>query len=342
MTTKHQYIVLKKYLTFTYFFMKFFGFWVYKTDNLNRHIRYNIFRVTYSIFFSSFLLCGYITLGRDFVNTINKSYFVSFAFQSVFFLHTNIILISYIALYVGQYFEFRKRQCAYAKCKEVLDLLKYYQFKRVNIKKYIVLFFIKTIVVDTFILIVLLMGWFANGFSQIYLLAFTYLPIIIVRFYTNLFYGGILIIEVSFKQLNTNLDRILLKARLSFKRNTGKERFYSKRKYGELTDELDALSIVYVKTLQATKAFNSVFSSQILFWIIDGLLVLVMRCFYQYIAIVELLNGCSRFVRIIRLFVVIFLAIFDLVSTSAACESVVTQVCTNLFGFYSYRFWSYI
>lgn len=332
MSTSFQHKIFETCLAVTFFFVKAFGFWLYKIDHRNRTIKYNFVRIAYSICFSCFLVAGYFAVGREFVYATNRKLFVSFAFQSIFSLHTYIIVISCVSLYLNQYREYEKRQFAYEKCREVIDSLKFYHFKMLDNRKYLVLYIIKAVVIDVFVFITLWFNWriigVTSSFSQLYLLAFTFLPLMILRFYTNLFYGGILIIEATFKRFNQNLNDIVLQARLLYTKNGGKSKLNSLLKYCELSEEIERLSRLHAKLIEATTAFNSIFSVQMVLSVISLLLTLVLRCFYQYIAIVEVItkNGSAELYRCFFMCCVIFTASYDLYSTSDACESLVTQV----------------
>lgn len=264
------------------------------------------------------MLTGYVAIGREFVNSANRKLFVSFPFQLVFHIHTNIIVISSFTLYTLPYLQYNKRKCVYDKCKEMMDLVKCYQWKiGVDIRKYLVLFIIKTVVTDTFTFLAIWTNWRligAGNIKEFYLLAFTFLPIAIVRFYTNLFYGGVLCMEATFKQLNKNLNDFVRDSKL----------FQS---YAGFSKDLDKLSIFHFKLIQATNAFSSVFSFQIVLSLLSMVIILVLRCFYQYVAIVGVITrtDTAAIYRCIFMCVAILMSLYDLYSTSDACQSLEKQ-----------------
>ncbi len=337
MSSNIQYKILRKCFAVIFFFVKFSGIWIYKIDHRNhRKIEYNFRRIVYSISFFCSMLVGYLAAGREFVYSVNRKLFVSFAFQSVFRLHTDIIMISSISLYTVHYLQYDIRKIAYEKCSEVIDLLKSYQWNiEVDVRKYLVLFFIKTVVIDVITFTTIYTNWRVTvggiSISQLYLLAFTFLPVIVVRFYTNLFYGGTLCIKTIFQQLNKSLSDVLFDAKLfNLKMNVGN--YQSMQKVSRLCNDLDKLSIFHLKLVRATEAFNSVFSFQIVLSIISLVLVLVMRCFYEYVAIVEFLtkNSTASLYRSIFMIFTMYMSVYDLYSTSNACESLEKQVCTYI------------
>lgn len=332
-TTKFQYKILKKCFALTVFFVKAFGFWLYKIDHRNRTIKYDFFRVIYSISLNIFFLYGYSTVGSDFVYSVNKKVFVSFAFQFIFFLHTNIILISFLLLYLSQYVLYGKRKFAFEKCRAVVEAVKCYQKMNVShIRKYLLRFAIKAVAIELIMFGALWFNWLMldalNSFAQFYLLAFTYLPLCIVRFHTTVFYGGILVIQVVLEQLNENLSNVLQQAthhQLHVK-NAANDKFYRK-----LCDDVEKLSVLHGKLNEAAKAFNSIFTIQIVLSIISLIFLLVLRCFYLYVAVVDVITrkGFSGLYRCGFTCLVMILSSYDLYSTSAACVSVEIQVSKN-------------
>lgn len=332
MTTQFQYKIFKKCLAVTFFLAKAYGFWLYKNDHDQRKIKYDFVRIAYSICFSTSLFCGYFAVGQEFLYSANKTMFVSFAFQLVFFVHTYIIVISCTSLFLNSYLEYEKRKFAYEKCKEVIDSLKLYDFKMLDIRKYLVLFIVKAAVIDALVFTTFWVNWIfiaaTKSFYEFYILAFTFLPLMILRLYINLFYGGVLIIEVIFKQLNKNLNDLIRQASELYTKSAGKKKF-SMRKHWELCEELEKISVLHAKLIDATKAFNSLFSVQMVLSVVSLLFILVLRFFYLYIATVELITkkgGISEIHRCISLCCSITLAWYDLYSTSSACDSLVTQV----------------
>lgn len=325
-----QYKIFNKCLASAFLYAKLFGLWLYRIEH-NR-MKYDLLRVAYSISFYVSMLVGYLAVGRDFVVSVNKQLFVSFAFQSIFLLHTNIISISATSLFWTQFFHYEKRKCAYKKCKEVLNLVKFLNFKTADIRKYLFLFVTKTVVIDAFTFSAILFNWHltaSGGKSHSAInLVFTFLPILIIRFYTNLFYGGTLIIGAIFKQFNQNFNNVLLQAKLKLLHPRDKRGFNSLLTYSRLSEEIARFSALHSKLIEATEAFNSVFSIQVILSIISSLLTLVLRCFYEYIAIVEVTKkkNTEGFYRCVLMGFTVFLALYDLYSTCAACELLVSQV----------------
>lgn len=325
-----QYKIFDKCVFAAILYAKVIGLWIYGIEH--SRIKYSFLRVVYSISFYVFMLVGYLAVGREFVVSANKTLFVSNAFQSIFLLQTNIILISSVSLYTIQFLQYEKRKFAYEKCKDAVNLVKLHQLKVVDIRKYLVLFISKAVGIDLFTFTAIWFNWSltqsgSDAYSPIYLV-FTFLPISIVRFSTNIFYGGTLIVEAIFRQFNQILNDVFLQAKFYQLNNVGRGKVNSVLTYSRLSEEIDRLSVLHSKLIQATEAFNSVFSFQNVLSIILTLLTLVLRCFYEYIAVVEVITkeNTGGLYRCIVMGITVSIASYDLHSTCSACESLVNQV----------------
>lgn len=105
-------------------------------------------------------------------------------------------------------------------------------------------------------------------------------------------------------------------------------KFHPMTKYCYLSDEIDELSILYYKVIQATRAFNSVFSIQMSLWMFSQLVILLLQNFHQYVGIVQLIMHPSTFLVIqnLSIFGAIFLTSYDIFSTCYACDTLLNEV----------------
>lgn len=331
MSSGKQLLILRKFFAFSYFVTQVFGLWPY---NIDRTTRYNFSKFIYSIVLPLLTLYIYYTFGLTklvLMQSGSSNYVQSKTMNMITDLYAIFIIVSYISMYVGQHFKFEISKSAYLKCVEVMNLLETFSNRNANLRKYFVNIFIKTIVFDVFNLLVL---WFNVHRSSNILASHPYLPIVIylpvmfVRLYENLFYGGVLAFGIFFKQLNQRLHKIVTTGKTSEihrKNNIGK--------YCQLSDELDKLSKLHFELSEATKAFNSIFDIQLLLWIVVQLGGLIIRCFYQYVGIVHLLNSHESYAAIFWqnfiTLVVTSSTLIEILLTSYACESLVTEVCTE-------------
>lgn len=331
MSCNKQILVLRNFFAFIYFVTQVFGLWPYNIDRTTYRIKYNIIKCVYSIVLPLTVLYVYYTFGVTRLvssHSGSSSYAQSKTMDMLVNFYAIFIIISYMSLYVGQHFKFEMSKSTYLKCVEVMKLLETFSNRNVNLRTYFLNIFIKTIVFDIFNLLVL---WYNLHRSSNILASYPYLPLVVylpvmfVRLYENLFYGGVLAFDIVFKQLNQSLLEIVTTTEISMihrKNNIGT--------YCQLSDELDKLSKLHFELSEVTKAFNSIFDIQLLLWIVVQLGGLIIRCFYQYVGIVHLLNSHENYTYIVWqnfiTLVISFSTWIEILLTSYACESLVTEV----------------
>lgn len=237
-----------------------------------------------------------------------------------------IITVSFAMLYVGQHFKQAISNSVYVKCNEVVDLLKTFTIETSELSQCYVKFFIKTIVSD--IVNYLALQYNLTRSSKVmasypYVAFFIYVPIMVVRFYENIFYGGLLLLNVLFKEINGKLLKIVTM--------TNSCEFYRKMdRYCVLSEELDKLSRLHFMLSELTQALNEIFEVQLLFWMAVQFSGLIIRGFYQYIGIVYFFNSRENYDIILWQnlisFVISFSTWCEILLTTSLCESLATEV----------------
>lgn len=327
MSNKKQIKVLNNILAVINVVIRLFGFWPYNIDITTHRIKYNLFKFIYSIVLPLILLYIYFSFGVVVLSRAVSSNFIkSKIFNFLIDFHSVIVIFSYTSLYVGQHFKFGIAKSVYFQCVEVIELVKSFPDQTVDFKKYFVKLFIKTTIFDLFNLLIV---WYNLNRSSNVLIAHPYLPLILytpvmaVRLYENIFYCGVSFLNIVFEQLNKNLLKIV-----SIK--TTNHRSINVVRYCQLSDQLDKLAKLHFKLSEITKAFNSIFDIQLLFYIAVQLAGLMIRCFYQYIGIVNLLNSHENNELIVwQNFITLVISLstwIELLWTTYACESLATEV----------------
>lgn len=246
-----------------------------------------------------------------------------------FYLYSFVVIISFVSIYVKQNFEFDKIKAVLSTFSKVVEALKKYSTKNINLRKYFLFLFLKTIVFDSFNYLVMYNNLKKTSVklrSYPYLALPLYGPILIVRFNANLFFCGILFNDIVLKLLNKNLLKLM-----DAKKNVPKVNMYC-----QLSDELDGVSDLYFKLNKTMKTFNSIFNLQILLWVVSQMAVLILRSFHQYhqfMGIVSLHGETylSSVVDTLLLTGATILILFEIFITSYACESVAAEVNKNDF-----------
>lgn len=330
MPSEKQIRILKNILTVTYSVTQLFGLWPYTINNTTRRIQYNFYKLIYSIVLPCIVLHNYYAYGvsnLNFTRSKSSKLVHGKTMKLISELYAVIVVSSYALLYAGQHLKFAVSKAVYLKCVDIIELLKSFP-NDIDFRKYFVNFFIKTIFFDLFNLLVLFYN--LNRASNIitshpFLPLFLYTPVMAVRIYENIFYGGVLFLDIVFKQLNKSLLKIV-----SIKATSDINRKNNIEKHCQLSDELDELSKLHLKLSEASKVFNSIFDVQLLLWILMQLVGLIIRIFYQYAGIVHLLNSHGTYSYVvwqnILTLVITISTWIEILLTSYACESLVTEV----------------
>lgn len=192
MSHKKQIKILKNILAVTHVVTQLFGFWPYNIDMTTHRLKYNFFKFIYSIVLPLILLYIYFSFGAVTLSSSASSNFIkSKIFDFLINFYAVIVIFSFTLLYVGQHFKFGIAKSVYFKCVEVIELVKSFPDQTVDLKKYFVQLFIKTIVFELFNLLML---WYNLSRSSNVLFAHPYLPLILytpvmaVRLYENIFF----------------------------------------------------------------------------------------------------------------------------------------------------------
>lgn len=322
-----QHIIADRIRVITFFIIKLFGLWPYKFKISSHQIELNFLSITYSIFVPGLMIFGYLYLGSvlysEGVNGKQRSKaFATLPLQMIVVFYSYLVIISYLILCAGQHFLHKKKKNAYYRCKKVADCMREYRTECVDIQEFVIKFLCKTLVYDSLNFALLLYNLSSASEtirSHPYLSIFIYLPIYCIRLNTNVFYGGILFFNVMYRQLNQNLNRIF---RLPKTQNVRAEEF------SNLNIEFEKAWTLHFEIAEAIEAFNSLFSVQIILWILTQLILVITQFFYQYIAVVQLIAmNESYFVgQNFTILTSIFMALYELFTTTFACNSLVREV----------------
>lgn len=331
MSNRQQYIA-NKIIVSTYFVVQLLGFWPYKSV-IKTQIEHSFYGVIYSVVVPILMLYAYVSFGSDAYSgtTTSNATFSSWTLQLVVLLYSYIVIVSYVFLYIGQHLIFRKTKLAYYKCKRVADCMKGFQRKFVDIKLNIANALFKTIIYD-----LLHFALFYYNLSLVtdknelrfYAAIFVYLPVFAIRLHANVFYEGMLIANVFFKQLNYAIKDILSSIDTIGTLQSGQNRVLYVDELNRLNCEFEKVSMIYIEVVDATRSFNAIFGFQNVLWITMQLLILIIQNFYQFVAIVELIvkNESSLANQSIAIFGAIILSSYEVLSTTHACNTVVTEV----------------
>lgn len=331
MTSQYKHVFLRKILAVTYFVANIFGLWPYNIDRSNHHIRYNRFKFIYSIIFPIIvLMCYYLYGVVTLLLTKSSNNIPSKTMDMIVEFYSVIIMVSFAMLYVGQHFKLVISNSVYVKYLAVSEILGTFSMETGDIGQCYVKFFIKTIVSDIVNYLSLQYNLTRSSraiASYPYVTFVLYMPVMIVRFYENIFYGGLLLLNLVFKEINEKLVKIVTM--------TNSSEFYRKmEKYCELSEELDRLSSLHFTLSELTLSFNTVYEYQLFFWMAVQFGGLIIRGFYQYIGIVHFFNSPEHYDIILwQNFVTFVISLSnwcEILMTTSLCESLATEVTVTI------------
>lgn len=327
MSSRRQIKFFRNILSFSYFVVQLYGLWPYIVDKTTRQIKYSRWKFVYSFAFPLGVTYIFYIFGVKILQSPEAAELVQTkAMKVTTAIYSLIIAASYFSLYIGQHIKFRNTRSVYCKYRELVDLLKIFPVEDVDFRKYFTFFFVKTVCFDIFHFWVL---WFnLNRFSKLvdshpFLPCIVYMPLAAIRLYENIFYGGILVLDIAFQQLNKHLLDSVTRRRTS--------EVYAKNnidKYCQLSDELDEISNLHFKLCEVTEGFNSKFDIQLTMWISLQITGLLLRCFYIYVGTVNALSSRANSQLMVNFpnVAILFLTWFELFLMAYACDSIIVKV----------------
>lgn len=326
MSNRYQIFVLKGGLAITFFAIKLFGLWPFRFVNCKSQIQYSLLKALYSIFVLLFGTLSYTKIG-SIVFSDGNHFFGSFTLRLVGTIYAQTVITSFVLTYLGQHWFAKDIVIAYSKCR---DIIMNEIFENVDFSSYLPEIILKTIVIET--LQAALSFTNMTNASQLinarpYLAIILMMPSIVVKFHTNIFYVAVVAINVYIKKLNCCLLDIGSKIDCMNEENI-KNKCLQVINYCKFSDEIDKLSLLYLKLVQGTKALNTSFSIQIILWNTTLLFALTLQYLYQFITIIEIIHDPNETVLIIIFigFTAILISLIDLFVTTYACQRIVNTV----------------
>lgn len=330
MSSRYQLIVLKKCLTLALFVVNFLGLWSFRFVGCKSRIKYSYIKAIHSIVIFSIGLCTYAIISKTTFAADDTLFFGSFTLRLVLFIYGYAVLVSFAIAYLGQHWMTRKIEITYTKCMDVVDTMGN-SFWPVDFSNYLIEMLFKAIIFDIFQGVVSFNNMTNSSVvirSRPLLSIILLIPYFVGRFHTNIFFGALLAINVYMKKLNCYLTDIVSKAAYINGQNGAKNKCFRMDNYCYFSDEIDKLSDLYLKLVDATKSLNSIFSVAITFWNAITLLTLITQFLYQFASIIEMMQGKKEYTMMMWIFgyISILLSTLDLLATSNACQRIVNSV----------------
>lgn len=267
---------------------------------------------------SAVLIVALIAFNSGNISGFNV-FFGSFTLRLVLTVYGHTVLVSFVFAYLGQHWYAEEIKIAYIQCKDIVDSMGD-SFQNINFSSYLFEMLLKTVVVDIVTVIVSYSSVSSTDLlaSRPYFVFALMLPPYAVRLHMNVFYGAVLAIDVYVRKLNCHLVDIVAKATY----NSARHKHLKMGNYCFCSDEVDRLSMLYSKLVQATKSLNSIFSIQIALWNTTILVTLIVQFLLQFVTIIELALNRNETAMMINIqgCISIIISSFDLLSTTYACQ----------------------
>ncbi len=330
MSNGYQIILFKKCLTVSLFAINIFGLWSFKFVRRKQQIKYSFIKAFYSLTLLCIGMSAYGIIGMTAFDQGETIFFGSVTLKLVLYACGNTILVSFVIAYLGQHWSASKIELTYNKCMSIVDIMTD-SFWSVDISFYILETIMKTIVFDTIHEFVSFNNIIHSSDAmraKPVLALFLMLPDLASRMHVNMFYCSLVAINVYMKKLNGYLNDVVTKSAFITGQNSARHKYFKMDNYCCLSDEIDKLSSLYLKIVDATNSLNSIFAVAITFWNATTHMILVVQFLYQFIALMELIHERKESTVMLYAFgyFSILLSLVDLLTTSNACQRIVNSV----------------
>lgn len=119
------------------------------------------------------------------------------------------------------------------------------------------------------------------------------LPFYVITLFPDFFHSILLIIHYGHRRINQEIESIMDEVELLNSTNTktgNKTNYFQMKKYCELSDRLDDLSVAHYHLMKVTNMFCQSTSIQLLLWMIFVVINFIMKAFMLYLSIISTIN----------------------------------------------------
>lgn len=263
----------------TYLFcLKITGIWPFEYDSQLRRFKFNSFYSKVSYILLAYILIIYLIHVNQLLNAV-KILIKNIVLKMVSNIYISSNVLNVLFLYITQTGQWKKiRRLIYRtiNLNENLSRCSALEDKKYLLSSYLIKFTIKSLVfaVITIIYLIVSMTAIAPNVVNVYVLPAFILLIVINKFYPDIHYGGLLLIDYYLIQINQGLRGIL---NIPFR--IGKES-------SDIVEHLDTISINYIELIKIVKDFNRIMSFRVVLWILIGLLNFIIHLFMEFVFMV--------------------------------------------------------
>lgn len=235
---------------------------------------------------------------------------------------SNLIISVYI--YATQYYQYRRIKKLFHKIRILLtNIDEWLTLRNVNflpeLFKFTLKSFIFTLIFEVYH--ITSVSFVApNTFGVTTILAFV-LPNFIIKFYPDIFYGGMLVIHFYFHEMNKELRHI---ANIIVDGNSSKNHELQRN----LNNKVENLAIHYFHLIEVVKEFNSITSFRVVLWLCISVWNFIIHLFMQYVFIGIPIRYGHTLNMVISIFgfIDIIIQFFEFSFTTSICTKVINEI----------------
>lgn len=234
-------------------------------------------------------------------------------------------VLNFLFIFATQPFKIKKMQkFVYRTVNLYRNLSEFISFDGMtNCLRYAIQFAVKTFVIAIIsaVYLAVSMSLIGSGLFKFYMLPAFILPVFVNKFYPDIYFGGMLLVDFFLCYFNNNLKEILFSV-------TDPDQSGNTQSFVDIAEHVETLSINYIELIEIVKEFNEIMSSRVVTWIMLTLLNFLIHLFMEYVfMLIPLRHGHSLNVIISASGVIDLLCQFlELWTISTVCNSVLKRV----------------
>lgn len=257
----------------TYLFcLKITGFWPFEYDTRSRRFKFNSIYLIVPFISVPYILVNYVLHINLLLDAVNV-YFKNIVLKIISNVYVSSNVLNFVFLCATQTMQTKKIH------RLIYRTIELYENTRLPLNEiyylpYLMKFTIKSLIFGSTVVtyMIISMTLIAPHTIKSYMIPGFLIPVFINKFYPDIYYGGLLSVDLYLHQVNVNLKRILL--------NVTK---HNDNELVDIADQLDTISNNYIRLLEIIKEFNQIMSFRVVLWIFLGLLNLLIHLFMQFV-----------------------------------------------------------
>lgn len=303
------------------------GFWPFRYNTQIKKFKLNLFYLMTPLILIPYILTIYVIRAHRLTNAV-KDLFKNIVLKIISNIYISSNLLNAMFLYCTKNLQYKQIQNLIYRTKNLHEnMCTWLPLEDLYYLPYLMKFTIKSLVFVTTLLayMTVSMTLIAPNVVNLYALPGFLLPILINKFYPDLYYGGLLLADFYLLHINEDLKRII-SLNKNVMRNTSEG--LNGKEFNDLIDELDMISRNYIELIKIVKEFNRIMSLRVVLWLLLGFLNFLIHLFMQYVFIgIPIRYGHSLNIVIATSGLIdLFYQFMEFWFTTSICSSVMKKV----------------